>query len=94
MQLIDEAHAIIYSHDVEADRKFLTGVLGLRSVDAGGGWLIFGLPPSEVASIPTRQGPDPCGVRHYRGWVHRRLASDLLLRQHRSIESAKLAPFA
>jgi hypothetical protein len=32
-----------------ADRKFLTDVLGLRSPDAGGGWPIFGLPPSEVA---------------------------------------------
>jgi hypothetical protein len=34
-------------------------------------------------------GPDPCVVKHYRGWMHRRLASDLLLTWHRWIESAK-----
>src|SRR5437870_8893209 len=50
--MINGAHAIIYSHDADADRKFLTDVLGLRSVDAGGGWLIFGLPPPEVAVHP------------------------------------------
>lgn len=35
--MINGAHAIIYSHDAEADRKFLRDVLGLRSMDAGGG---------------------------------------------------------
>jgi catechol 2,3-dioxygenase-like lactoylglutathione lyase family enzyme len=54
--MINGAHAIIYSHDAEADRKFLADVLGLRSVDAGGGWLIFGLPPSEVAVHPDEAG--------------------------------------
>jgi catechol 2,3-dioxygenase-like lactoylglutathione lyase family enzyme len=54
--MITGAHAIIYSHDAEADRKFLKDVLGLRSVDAGGGWLIFGLPPSEVAVHPDEAG--------------------------------------
>jgi predicted enzyme related to lactoylglutathione lyase len=51
--LISGAHVIIYSRDAEADRKFFKDVLGLDSVDSGGGWLIFALPPSEVAIHPT-----------------------------------------
>jgi hypothetical protein len=47
------AHSIIYSKDPEADRTFLKEVLGLPHVDVGGGWLIFGLPPSEVAVHPS-----------------------------------------
>src|SRR5262249_12386248 len=50
--MITGAHAILYSRKAEADRAFLRDVLGLASVDAGGGWLIFGLPPSEVAVHP------------------------------------------
>ncbi len=51
--MIVGAHSIIYSRDAEADRAFLSRVLGLSSVDAGHGWLIFGLPPSEVAVHPA-----------------------------------------
>lgn len=47
------AHAIIYSQDAEADRAFLRDVLGFPHVDSGGGWLIFALPPSEVAVHPS-----------------------------------------
>jgi catechol 2,3-dioxygenase-like lactoylglutathione lyase family enzyme len=47
------AHLIIYSTDAEADRAFLRDVLGLRFVDAGHDWLIFALPPAEVAVHPT-----------------------------------------
>jgi catechol 2,3-dioxygenase-like lactoylglutathione lyase family enzyme len=50
--VIDGAHAILFSPDAEAARAFLADVLGLRSVDAGGGWLIFALPPAEVAVHP------------------------------------------
>ena len=50
--MINGAHAIIYSHDPEADRTFFKEVLGLHHVDAGGGWLIFALPPAEVAVHP------------------------------------------
>jgi catechol 2,3-dioxygenase-like lactoylglutathione lyase family enzyme len=52
---ISGAHVIIYSRDAEADRKFFRDVLGLDSVDSGGGWLIFALPPSEVAVHPTEE---------------------------------------
>lgn len=50
--MINGAHVIVYSKDAEADRGFFRDVLGLSSVDAGQGWLIFGLPPSEVAVHP------------------------------------------
>jgi len=46
------AHAILYSTNAEADRAFLKDVIGFLSVDVGGGWLIFGLPPSELAVHP------------------------------------------
>ena len=49
---ITGAHSIIYSTDAEADRAFLRDVLQFPSVDAGEGWLIFALPPSEVAVHP------------------------------------------
>ena len=51
--MIIGAHSIIYSKRPEADRAFLLEVLGLPSVDVGGGWPIFGLPPAEVAVHPS-----------------------------------------
>jgi hypothetical protein len=53
---ITGAHIIIYSADPEADRAFLRDVLELPNVDAGEGWLIFALPPSEVAVHPSDSG--------------------------------------
>ena len=51
--MINGAHAIIYSTNPDADRTFLRDVLKLTHVDVGHGWLIFGLPPSEVAVHPA-----------------------------------------
>ncbi|MGE5246631.1 MAG: VOC family protein [Betaproteobacteria bacterium] len=51
--MIIGAHAIIYSRNPDADRAFLRDVLTLTNVDVGGGWLIFGLPPAEVAVHPS-----------------------------------------
>ena len=51
--LINGAHSIVYSTDAEADRAFFRDVLGLPGVDVGHGWLIFALPPSEVAVHPA-----------------------------------------
>jgi len=51
--VINGAHTIIHSRKPEADRAFLRDVLGLSHVDAGDGWLIFGLPPAEVAVHPS-----------------------------------------
>ena len=50
--MFNGAHFVIYSKDAVADREFLLNVVGLTSVDAGDGWLIFALPPSEVAVHP------------------------------------------
>jgi catechol 2,3-dioxygenase-like lactoylglutathione lyase family enzyme len=51
--MITGAHVILYSRYPEADREFLRDLLGLRSVDAGGGWTIVALPPAEVAVHPA-----------------------------------------
>jgi hypothetical protein len=51
--MIIGAHSIIYSTHPSADRAFLRDVLGMPHVDVGEGWLIFGLPPAEVAVHPS-----------------------------------------
>ncbi|MCA1659387.1 MAG: hypothetical protein LC642_02425, partial [Verrucomicrobiaceae bacterium] len=51
--MITGAHSIIYSTNAEADRAFFRDVLKLTNVDVGDGWLIFGLPPAEVAVHPS-----------------------------------------
>jgi catechol 2,3-dioxygenase-like lactoylglutathione lyase family enzyme len=51
--VISGAHVVLYSNDATADRVFLRDVLGFVSVDAGHGWLIFALPPAEVAVHPA-----------------------------------------
>jgi hypothetical protein len=53
--MIIGAHSIVYSASPEADRAFFRDVLKLTSVDVGGGWLIFGLPPAEVAVHPSEK---------------------------------------
>lgn len=54
--MIVGGHSIIYSANAEADRAFLRDVLKLNNVDVGGGWLIFGLPPAELAVHPGKNG--------------------------------------
>jgi hypothetical protein len=51
--MITGAHSVIFSTNPEADRAFLRDVLKLTHVDVGRGWLIFGLPPAEVAVHPS-----------------------------------------
>ena len=53
--MISGGHSIIYSTNPEGDRAFLRDVLGLPHVDVGGGWLIFGLPPAELAVHPSER---------------------------------------
>ena len=50
--MIFGAHVLLYSEEPEADRAFFRDVLGWPFVDVGGGWLIFRLPPAEVAVHP------------------------------------------
>jgi predicted enzyme related to lactoylglutathione lyase len=51
--VITGVHAIVFSPDAERVRAFFADVLDLPSVDAGGGWLIFALPPAELAVHPA-----------------------------------------
>ena len=53
--MISGAHAIIYSTDADADRAFFRDVLNFPWVDAGHGWLIFALPPAEIAVHPAEE---------------------------------------
>jgi len=46
------AHTIMFSRQADELRAFFRDVLELESVDAGGGWLIFALPPAELAVHP------------------------------------------
>jgi catechol 2,3-dioxygenase-like lactoylglutathione lyase family enzyme len=55
--MIDAVHSILFARDAEAARAFFGDVLGLPSVDAGGGWLIFALPPAELAVHPADGDP-------------------------------------
>ena len=52
MKMINAVHSILFARDPDAARAFFTDVLELHSVDAGGGWLIFALPPAELAAHP------------------------------------------
>jgi len=55
--MISGAHLIIYSNNADADKAFFRDVLQLPNVDVGRGWLIFALPPSELAIHPS-EGSD------------------------------------
>ncbi len=54
--MFNGAHMVIYSTDAESDRRFLHDTLKMANVDAGDGWLIFSLPPAEVAFHPGDGG--------------------------------------
>jgi hypothetical protein len=47
------AHVIVYSKKADADRKFLAELFGTKGADAGGGWMIYALPPAEIAVHPS-----------------------------------------
>jgi hypothetical protein len=51
--MITGTHILFYSEDADADRVFFRDVLGFKSVDAGHGWLIFAVPPTEAAIHPV-----------------------------------------
>ncbi len=53
VRMIFGSHFVLFSRDADADRAFLSDVLCFDHVDAGGGWLIFGLPPAEAAVHPA-----------------------------------------
>jgi len=59
MSMINGSHFLLYSKNPEADRAFLRDVLEFRSLDVGGGWLIFALPPAEIAVHPMDEDAPP-----------------------------------
>ena len=56
--MVTGMHVVLFSRHAEKVREFLGDVLGLRSVDAGGGWPIFAAPPTELAVHPTEAEPE------------------------------------
>jgi catechol 2,3-dioxygenase-like lactoylglutathione lyase family enzyme len=58
------AHMLLYTPEADALRSTLRDVFGFRFVDAGGGWLIFALPPSELGVHPAEGPTYDSGVRH------------------------------
>ena len=67
--MITGAHAVIFTRDADGVRALLRDALGFSSVDAGEGWLIFALPPAELAAHPTDEAGHH-GLSHVRR--HRR----------------------
>ena len=61
--MIHGAHVLLNSNNAEADRAFFRDVLEFRSVDAGHGWLIFALPPAELAIHPGEFAQDHAGLK-------------------------------
>jgi predicted enzyme related to lactoylglutathione lyase len=59
--MITSMHSVVYAGDADAARAFFRDVLGLPYVDAGGGWLVFRQPRSELAVHPA---PEPGGGSH------------------------------
>ena len=51
--MINGMHAVVFSPEAEKVRDFFADVIGLSCVDAGGGWLIFAMPPAELAVHPA-----------------------------------------
>ena len=54
--MITGVHAVIFTTDAERDREFFRDVLEFPSAEGGGGWLIFALPPAELAAHPAEEG--------------------------------------
>jgi catechol 2,3-dioxygenase-like lactoylglutathione lyase family enzyme len=75
--VIAGAHTILFAEDAERARAFLRDVLALESVDAGDGWLIFALPPGELAVHPGS------------GWGHGPGHHELFLMCHDIEETAR-----
>jgi hypothetical protein len=61
---ITGAHVLLYSSEPEALRAMLRDVFGWKHVDAGHGWLIFALPPAEIAVHPVESPAEHAGMQH------------------------------
>ena len=83
--MISGAHVIVYSKDSQADRDFLRDTLGFKNVDAGHGWLIFALPPAEIAVHPAEQND-----RHELYFMCSDLKAEMAALQAKGIECSKV----
>jgi hypothetical protein len=83
--MIFGAHMILYSKDAAADRAFLSDVLGFPSVDAGRGWLIFELPPAEVAVHPGEEND-----RHELYFMCRDLNAEIAALTQKQVECSEV----
>jgi catechol 2,3-dioxygenase-like lactoylglutathione lyase family enzyme len=83
--MIFGAHVIVYSKDAEADRAFLRDVLGLSAVDAGHGWLIFAMPPAEVAVHPADENG-----RHELYWLCDNLEAEVAALRQKGVRCSKV----
>ncbi len=75
MSHIIGAHILLYSRNPDADRAFIRDVLGFNYVDVGGGWLIFGMSPAELAVHPA--GEENAEERAHAG--HKMIGAHLYL---------------
>jgi predicted enzyme related to lactoylglutathione lyase len=87
--MIFGAHFLLYSKEAEADRAFLRDVLGWSSVDAGGDWPIFALPPSEIAVHPAQGKPAKTEDEHAGAALY--LMCDDLKATMKNLESRKVS---
>jgi catechol 2,3-dioxygenase-like lactoylglutathione lyase family enzyme len=83
--MIFGAHVIVYSKDADADRAFLRDVLGLSPVDAGHGWLIFAMPPAEVAVHPAEENG-----RHELYWMCDDLEAEIEALRDKGVHCSKV----
>ncbi len=61
---INGLHGLLYTSEPEKLRAMLRDVFRFKSVDAGGGWLIFGMPPAELGVHPLEGENFEAGHRH------------------------------
>lgn len=83
--MIFGAHVIVYSKDATADRAFFREVLGFSSVDAGHGWLIFALPPAELAVHPVEEDD-----RHELYFMCNDLEAEILALEQKSVRCSEV----
>jgi catechol 2,3-dioxygenase-like lactoylglutathione lyase family enzyme len=83
--VISGAHVVIYSKDPAADRTFFRDILGLSSVDAGYGWLIFALPSAEAAFHPSEDNG-----RHEFYFMCDDLKTEMSALQNRGVQCAEV----
>ncbi len=86
--MINGAHVLFYSEDADADRGFFQNVLKFTAVDAGGGWLIFALPPAEAGIHPAEKSSKNDGHSQTRAEIY--LMCDDLRAEMKRLQAAKV----